>query len=165
MTMYWFCAWLAVIRISLKNSGFPLNIKFLNSRRSNATINHHSALAFPTEIDAFFKSQLEQGVLFVPFDSNPHPALTWSPLMTRPKGTGHRVILDLSHRYRSVNNATDKDRFGGSTFKLILLTLDNLLPALWSLGTEARLFKVDISCAFRHVPVDPWDAIHLGMKW
>ena len=37
--------------------------------------------------------------------------------------------------------------------------------ALQSLGTDARVFKVDISRAFRNVPIDPADAIHMGIKW
>ena len=33
------------------------------------------------------------------------------------------------------------------------------------MGTDAHVFKVDISRAFRNVLIDPADAIHLGIKW
>ena len=52
-----------------------------------------------------------------------------------------------------------------SHFSLNLLGLDNLLSSLRDLGQSARLFKGDISWAFRNVPMDPADAIHLGIKW
>ena len=46
----------------------------------------------------------------------------------------------------------------------LIPSLDQLLSALQQFGKDARLFKVDISCAFQNVPVDPGDAIHLGIK-
>ena len=49
--------------------------------------------------------------------------------------------------------------------KLTLPTLDALLPILQQFGIKAHLFKVDISHVFCHVPVDPGDAIHLGIRW
>ena len=46
-----------------------------------------------------------------------------------------------------------------------LPSLDHILPDLEKWGSDARLFKLDISRAFRNVRVDPRDAIHLGLKW
>ena len=85
--------------------------------------------------------------------------------MTRPKGSGRRIILDLSYGEGSVNKATDRDLFDGKPFKLKLPSLDALLTILERLGPDARLWKVDISRAFRNVRVDPRDAIHLGIMW
>ena len=87
------------------------------------------------------------------------------PLMTRPKGDGRHVILDLSYGENSVNNATDRDHFDGDDFTLTLPSLANLLPALRELGSDVRLYKIDISRAFRNVPVVPGDSTHLGIKW
>ena len=145
--------------------GFPLGIGDRTQIENNATQNHQSALAYECEIDAFFQKELEHKALFGPFEEKPHAAFTWSPLMSRPKGTGRRVILDLSYGENSVNNHTIRDMYDGAPFKLSLPSLDDLLPTLQSLGENARIFKVDISRAFRNVPVDPGDAIHLGMKW
>ena len=100
-----------------------------------------------------------------PFDEPPHPHYTWAPLLTRPKGKGRRVILDLSFGDYSVNGATCKEFYDNSSFSLKLPSLDNLVGTLQSLGIDARVFKVDISRAFRNVPIDPADAIHLGIKW
>ena len=100
-----------------------------------------------------------------PFDGIPHPDFTWSPLMTRPKGSGRRVILDLTFGDFSVNKATCKESYDGIPFTLKLPKLDDLVPTLMDLGDDTRLLKVDISRAFRNVCIDPADALHLGISW
>ena len=145
--------------------GFPLGLKDRHLVTSNAKENHHSALAYAADIDAFFQKELKENALFGPFDEEPHPTFTWSPLMTCPKGVGRRVILDLSYGEQSVSVHTDRDVYDEIPFKLTLPSLDSLLPTLQCLGSNAQISTVDISCAFRNVPVDPGDAIHLGMKW
>ena len=102
---------------------------------------------------------MREGALFGPFETKLHPAFTWAPLMSGPKGAGRRVILNLSYGRNSVTNHTMRDVFVETPFKLSLPSLDNLLSTLQRWGGDARLFKFDISCAFRNVPVDPGDAI------
>ena len=85
--------------------------------------------------------------------------------MTRPKGLGRRVIVDLSFGDHSVNKATEREVYDATPFSLKLPVLDALIPELKKLGSEARLFKVDISRVFRNVRIDPGDAIRLGIKW
>ena len=145
--------------------GFPLNIDNNCPIKSNAQDNHASAKAYAGAVSQFIQEELDHKALFGPFSTSPHPAFTWAPLMTRPKGSGRRVILDLSYGDHSVNKATHKDSFDGSPFALKLPSLDHLIPDLEKWGSNARLFKLDISRAFRNVRVDPGDAIHLGMKW
>ena len=144
--------------------GFPLNISRPRNV-SSAHENHHSANVHSSAVDDYIQSELQHGALLGPFDTIPHPCYTWSPLLTRPKGEGRRVILDLSFGEASVNNATIKDSYDGLPFQLKLPSLDSLLPALNCLGENARLFKIDISRAFRNVRIDPGDAIHLGISW
>ena len=117
--------------------GFPLSIQDRSNIRRNATKNHHnSAINDSLEIDSFLEKELQEGAIFGPFDEIPHPEFTWSPLMTRPKGNGRRVILDLSYGENAANNATSKETFDEATFKLTLPSLDNLLPALRELGGD-----------------------------
>ena len=145
--------------------GFPLGLYGREGIRSNATANHHLAIAYADDIDKFISKELQEKAVLGPFNEIPHPQFTWSPLMTRPKGEGRRVILDLSYGENSVNNATERHQFDGENFKLTLPSLNNLLPALRDLGANGRLYKIDISRGFRNVPIDPRDSIHMGMKW
>ena len=145
--------------------GFPLGIEHRGHIISNASDNHSSAKAYSNEVSSFIQDELAFDALLGPFDKIPHSAFTWSPLMTRPKGSGRRVILDLSYGEGSVNNATNRDLFDDKPFKLKLPSLDHLLPILEELGPDARLWKIDISQAFRNVRIDPRDAIHLGIMW
>ena len=145
--------------------GFPLGIGKDKDIKNNATENHTSANQFPQEIEEYIASEIKYGALLGPFDHPPHKKFTWSPLMTRPKGPGRRVILDLSFGDFSVNKATNKDSFDGSPFTLKLPRLELLIPTLVALGTDARLLKVDILRAFRNVRIDPGDALHLGICW
>ena len=83
--------------------------------------------------------------------------------MTRPKGSG--VILDLFYGDYSVNKATERVQYDHTPFQLKLTNLEVLVNTLNTLGNNETLFKVNISCAFRNVRIDPADAIHLGLKW
>ena len=139
--------------------GFPLGINPGSHIGNNATDNHQSAKEWSGQVQQFIDDELAHGALLGPFDEVPHPQFTWAPLMTRPKGQGRRVILDLSFGEFSVNKATIKDNL------LNLPGLDNLISSLRDLGRSARVFKVNISRAFRNIPVDPADSIHLGIKW
>ena len=107
--------------------GFPLGLQGREGIRSNATANHHSAIAYADDIDKFISKELQEKDILGPFNEIPHPQFTWSPLMTRPKGEGRRVILDLSYVENSVNNATERYQFDGEDFKLTLPSLDSLL--------------------------------------
>ena len=133
--------------------------------KSGVKDNHSSAKAYSGEVSPFISEELEQNALLGSFDQIPHFEFTCAPLMTRPKDSGRRVILDLSYGDFSLNKATDRFNFDDKPFSLKLPSLDQLLPDLEKWGSDARLFKLDISRAFRNVRVDPGDAIHLGIKW
>ena len=126
--------------------GFPLNTDPINNISSNAMANHASANKFPEAVSEYIETELKHGALIGPFDHPPHDNFTWSPLMTRPKEKGRRVILDLSYGDNSVNKATSRDHFDNVQFQLKLPNLDVLIPHLERLGSQARLFKV-----YRHI--------------
>ena len=120
---------------------------------------------FPEATQEYIAFEREFGTLLGPFNDVPHPTVTWSPLMTRHKGSVRRVILDLTYGDFSVNKATCKETYDGTPFTLKLPKLDDLVPTLMDLGDDARLLKADISRAFRNVRIDPGDALHLGIFW
>ena len=141
--------------------GFPLGIEHRSQIISNASDKHSSAKAYSDEVSSFICDE----ALLGPFLTIPHTLFTWLHLMTRPKGSGRRVILDLSYEQEAVNNATNRDLFDDKSFKLKLPSLDQLIPILEELGPEAHLWKIDISRAFRNARIDPRDAIHLSIMW
>ena len=143
--------------------GFPLGLYHDHNIKCNAEDNHSSE--FASAVEDYLHTECQEGALLGPFESPPHTKFTWSPLMTRPKGEGRRVILDLSFGSYSVNKNTDTSTYDGLPFKLTLPNLESILPQLEQLDQDAFLFKVDVTRAFRNVRIDPADAVHLGMRW
>ena len=145
--------------------GFPLGLVSDHIIKSNPTDNHSPARNFTSPVDDYIHTELNEAALLGPFKESPHENYTWSPHMTHPKGDGHRVILDMSFGSHSVNYNTDTSLYDGLPFILKLPNLDSILPQLEQFDQEACLFKIDISCVFRNVHIDPGDAIHLGIRW
>ena len=59
----------------------------------------------------------------------------------------------------------DKNSYLATNFALTFPTVDNITDVLKEAGTGAHLFKSDISRAFRHIKIDPFDFDLLGLKW
>ena len=53
----------------------------------------------------------------------------------------------------------------GSLFHLQLPTVDHFVQRLVELGPGAKMYKVDLSCAFRQLKVDPLDFLLLCLQW
>ena len=53
----------------------------------------------------------------------------------------------------------------GVDFILSYPSVDNIVNEVLRLGKGCEMFKVDISRAFRHVPIDPGDLDLLGLHW
>ena len=72
-----------------------------------------------------------------------------------------RLILDLSFPLgRSINDGIPKD-----LCSLQFTTVDNAATLISQLGQRSLLAKVDISHAYRNIPVHPHDRRLLGMTW
>ena len=57
------------------------------------------------------------------------------------------------------------DTYSDIEFVLTYPSIDNITNQVLQLGRGCKLFKVDISCAFRHVPIDPGDLDLKGLHW
>ena len=87
--------------------------------------------------------------------------------MTREKSgsDSRRAIIDLSFsKGLSVNDGVAKDSYLGTKFQMHYLSVDSIIRTLRTLGPSARIFKVDISRAFRQLKIDPGDIDLLGLK-
>ena len=72
-----------------------------------------------------------------------------------------RLILDLSSpEHHSVNDGIQKE-----LVTLSYMSMDDVVAAVLSKGKGALLAKMDVSQAFRNIPVNPEDRHLLGMEW
>ena len=147
--------------------GFPLDFNRDSKLRSEGK-NHKSALQFPMDVDAYLQEETQFKAILGPFVDSPIKQLHCSPFMTREKANAahRRVIIDLSWpKDASVNLGIDKDSYMATDFELTFPTVDHITDAVKDVGPGAHLFKIDISRAFRHVKIDPFDLDLLGLRW
>ena len=131
--------------------------------------NHSSAIRNPLQVDKFLAKEGKLGALVGPFSTKPfEPWCRTNPLMTRPKreSSDLRVILDLSFpRGESVNSHIRKECLDGAPFKLQLPRPSDLARQMRTLGRDCKLYKVDLSRAYRQLRGDPLDWPLLGIMW
>ena len=152
--------------LQLIKYGFPMDFNRQSPLRWEDK-NHNSALQFPQDVDAYLKEEIQFGAIQGPYTENPITNCHFSPFLTREKSNAshRRVIIDLSWpKDASVNLGVDKNSYLASDFQLFP-TVDDIIDAINDIGRGAFLYKVDISRAFRHVKIDPFDYDLLGLKW
>ena len=146
---------------------FPLDFdrdRVINSH----DINHKSATEHPDHVSVYLEEELRHQAILGPFKHPPIEKLHTSPFMTRdkPNMANRRVIIDLSWPHgNSVNAGVSSDKYLGTEFVLTYPSVDNATQEVLRLGRGCKIFKVDISRAFRHVPIDPGDLDLLGLHW
>ena len=114
-------------------------------------------------MSAYFQTELQYGAIYGPFPFKCHI----SAFLTRDKPNSDKkiVILDLSYPPgRSVNDGVPKDKYLDSYFQLKYPSIDDIVDSLKQFGSDALLYKIDISHAFRHPRIDPVDIDLLGLK-
>ena len=145
--------------------GFPLDYNREGTLRSQET-NHASAIEFPDDIQAYLQEEGHYNAILGPFKDIPIKNMHVSPMMTRekPNAPHRRVIIDLSFPHgHSINAGIPKDQYLGTPFILKLPTVDTITDQIKVLGRGCKLYKVDISRAFRHVKLDPKEYDLLGL--
>ena len=142
--------------------GFPLDYNRGGALKSQEE-NHTSAKSFPEDIKAYLEEEISHGALIGPFHSCPVNNLHISPMMTREKPNAS--IIDLSFpQGLSVNAGVEKDIYLNTPFILKLPAIDTITGQVKALGRGCKLYKVDISRAFRHIKLDPSDYDLLGLR-
>ena len=119
---------------------------------------------FPDHVDKYIQEELKFGAMIGPFELPIKVHI--SPFMTRDKhdsDTRH-TIMNLSWpKGCSVNSGIQGDTYLGTTFELHYPSVDDLVNRLNTLGPSAKIFKVDISRAVRHINIDHGDIDLLGL--
>ena len=88
--------------------------------------------------------------------------------MSREKSDSdkRRVIVDLSWpKAQAVNDFVHPERYVGVDFALTLPNIDHVVKAVRKFGKDSYIAKIDISRAFKHIPIDPKDINFLGLHW
>ena len=138
--------------------GFPLDLQ-PNSQIISTKINHKSATANPDHVDQYIREEISHDAMLGPYDTPPFELHT-SPFMTRDKANSNnkRVIVDLSWPIgNSVNNGSSGSKYENLEFVLSLPTIDHVIRAIHRFGKGSKIAKINISRAFKHVPIDPKD--------
>ena len=145
--------------------GFPLDYDRSGNLISHNE-NHTSSKTYPEDIQAYLDEEVQYNAILGPFQDPPIADLYTSPMMTRdkPNAVHRRIIVELSFLMRnSVNSGIAKDKYLGTPFILKLPTIDTITNQVRALGRGCMLYKIDISCAFRHIKLDPIDYDLLGL--
>ena len=144
--------------------GFPLSFD-RNLNLTSTPHNHPSAIQFLDHVDKYIQEELAHQAIIGPFDEMPFK-IHISPFMTRDKAGSNtrRTIVDLSWpKGASVNDGVLKDSYLGTDFQMHYPSVDSIIQQVIETGPAARIFKVDISRAFRHIRIDPGDIDLLGL--
>ena len=118
-----------------------------------------------SHVDKYIQEELSHNAILGPLDCKPFDVHI-SPFMTRNKSNSDcRTIFDLSFpKGYSVNDGVLKDTYLGTKFQMHYPTVDTIVSTLNTLGPGANIFKVDISCAFCHLRIDPGDIDLLALQ-
>ena len=148
--------------------GFPSGHMALTAPATGLA-NHSSAVRNPEHFCGFLRKEISLGALAGPFQTAPFaPWFRNNPLMTRPKRGSDdlRVILDLSFPDGAgVNSSIMQDNLDGGPFKLRLPSPLDLGTLMLSLGRGCKLYKVNLSRAYRQLRSDPLNCPLLGIAW
>ena len=147
--------------------GWPLNA-YDTAVNTQVPPNQQGARDHPDEIRTYLQKELQQGAIIGPFLKNPFGKnATFSPLDTRPKRDTEelRIILNLSypHGGKSVNSSINKTKYAGrDNMELRYPSIDDLAKIVRKKGRKARIFKRDLSRAYRQLFMSPESISYLG---
>ena len=130
--------------------------------------NHASSIRQPQAVQSFIDKEVSLHGLAGPFTECPFEWLRLNPMMTREKKNSDEycVILDLSFlEGHSVNACIPKLLYEGAPYKLRLPTSLDMADLILKYSKGTVLHKIDLSRAYRQLPVDPHDWLLLGIGW
>ena len=146
--------------------GWPIDRLPTMSQPGHSFKNHKGANEHPEKLRKYLNKELHHGAVMGPYKKIPFMGSSGIlPPSTRPKkgSPDRRVILDLSFPVgNSVNDQIPKDSYMGMAIKFIFQKIDDFAYRIYSLGTGYLMFKIDLNCYFRQIPMDPGDYSLIG---
>ena len=139
-----------------------------NCSLSHVFLNQKSAKDHPSHVQAYLQEEIAMGAIEGPFEKKTFFSCHVSPFMSRPKpnSDSRRVTVDFSWpNDESVNYGVDKHGYMGADFALTFPTIDHFTSAWTKLGRGSHIYKIDVSRAFWHLKMDPFDFDSLGIYW
>ena len=147
--------------------GWPINA--LNTDINHEIPNNQKGVTeIFHKVKAYMVDELQRKSVVGPFKHNPMGnEARFSPLGTRPKKDDPdkvRVILNLSHPYGegngSVNDSIPKNQYLGEDIDLKYPGIDHLVNIIWRKGRGVKIFKRDLTKAYRQIFID-FGSVHL----
>ena len=150
--------------------GFPLDFPQDKETRLQSTeVSHASAIRYPTHVDAYINIEIQHKAIFGPYADKPYGESSHvSPFMSREKNDSQnrRIIIDLSWpEEASINYFTLPNIYLGTVYQIRYPTVDDITDHILSLQGPVKLYKIDLSRAFRQLRIDPSDFNLLTLRW
>ena len=123
--------------------------------------NYSLAIDHIEDVNKYINVEKQHGAISSPFSVPPYGNGTHcSPFMSTLKSDSdtRRIIIDLSWpKGGSVNDFAASNSYLGTYFKVKYPTVDSNTDYFAKFGPGTCIFKVDLSHAFRQLPIDPFD--------
>ena len=140
--------------VELLKFGFPLSHDGKHGSKEIPK-NHRGTRDYPREMQRILDKEVVHCSVIGPFESSPFGEETYiSPLNSVPKkdSVDRRLILDLSFpQGNSINDGIAKDEYLGEWSKMSLPSVDQLAEQVAKIGKGAKIFKIDLSRAYRQI--------------
>ena len=146
--------------------GFPLDFpKNEECNLKSTEESHSSAIQYREHVDMYLSDEIGHQAIAGPYDQPPYGDATHiSPFMSDSEK--RRVIIHLSWPVgASINHFTRPNIYLNTAYKLQYPIVDDITAYLRELGPKALIYKIDLSRAFRLLPIDPSDYNLLCLKW
>ena len=126
-----------------------------------------SARRNPTDVRELIESECDQGFLYGPFSEPPFDKYRVSPIgLAVGKYSGKkRLIVDLSSPHDDPQNSSINDLIDKESCRLSYVKIDDAIKAIQHYGRNALLCKVDISNAFKIMPIKGNQWPYFCVKW
>ena len=117
-------------------------------------------------VDVYLNDEIKHGAMWKPFKEPPINDLHVGPFVWINPVLINPVIINLHWpKGQSVNSGVDSDKYLNVDFVLTYPSIDKLNDEVLKFGKVCEIFKVDISTAFHHAPIEPGDLDILSLTW